>query len=156
MIDIEIPGGAVLKIDHLVLDYNGTIAFDGEVIEGVGQLLNLLAENVQLHVLTADTHGTVREKVAGINCHLQVIGEGVQDEKKGEYVKSLGEETVAAIGNGRNDVIMLSRAALGISVLQNEGVAPAAISASDIFCKDIRDALELFLRPGRLKATLRN
>ena len=156
MIDIEIPGGAVLKIAHLVLDYNGTIALDGDLIEGVTELLNLLAKDVQIHVLTADTHGTVKEKVAGISCHLQVIGEGAQDKQKGEYVKSLGEKHVAAIGNGRNDAIMLAIAVLGISVVQNEGASPAAITASDICCKDIWDALQLMLRPERLQATLRN
>ena len=156
MIDIEIPGGAVLKLEHLVLDYNGTIALDGDLIEGVEELLKQLAENIHLHVLTADTHGTVKAKVAAINCRLQVIGEDAQDQQKGEYIKSLGKKSVAAIGNGRNDAVMLSIAALGISVLQNEGASPAAINASDIFCKDIRDALELLLRPERLKATLRN
>lgn len=29
MIDIEIPGFAHLQLDHLVLDYNGTLARDG-------------------------------------------------------------------------------------------------------------------------------
>ena len=32
MINIPVPGFKNLCIDHLVLDYNGTIAFDGKLI----------------------------------------------------------------------------------------------------------------------------
>ena len=34
MIDIEIPGFGRLQLAHLVLDYNGTLAIDGEPFEG--------------------------------------------------------------------------------------------------------------------------
>ena len=156
MIEIAIPGGPVLKIHHLVLDYNGTLAMDGELIAGVVERLNILARSVKLHVLTADTHGTVRNKVGSVHCQVHVIGEGEQDKKKAEYLNALGADCVVAIGNGRNDAIMLSEAALGISVLQNEGMSPLAMTSSDICCKDINDALELLLKPDRVKATLRN
>jgi hypothetical protein len=42
MIEISIPGFGNLTIEHLVLDYNGTIAFDGELIDGVKDLLQIL------------------------------------------------------------------------------------------------------------------
>ena len=29
MIEITIPGHATLRLNHLVLDYNGTLAYDG-------------------------------------------------------------------------------------------------------------------------------
>lgn len=35
MLIIEIPGRELLTLSHLVLDYNGTIAEDGEIIEGI-------------------------------------------------------------------------------------------------------------------------
>lgn len=156
MIEIVIPGGATLKIEHLVLDYNGTLALDGELITGVLDCLTLLAGTVQLHVLTADTYGTVREKVNSINCLVHVIGEGEQDKLKAEYLNSLGADSTMAIGNGRNDALMLSQAALGVSVIQNEGMSPMAMTSSDICCKTINDALELLLKPSRIQATLRN
>lgn len=34
MIEINIPGFGSLELDHLVLDYNGTMALDGQLIEG--------------------------------------------------------------------------------------------------------------------------
>lgn len=156
MIEIAIPGSAPLRIDHLVLDYNGTLGLDGELIAGVEDRMRLLAQDVQLHVLTADTHGTVRDKVSSVNCILHIICEGDQDRQKAEYLHTVGATCAAAIGNGKNDAMMLSQAVLGIAVLQNEGVSPAAMVSSDIFCKDINDALDLFLKPERIKATLRN
>ena len=156
MIEIAIPGGVTLKIHHLVLDYNGTLAMDGELIAGVLDHLKLLADRVQIHVLTADTHGTVREKVNSINCLVHVIGEGEQDKQKAHYLNSLGRDSAMAIGNGKNDTLMLSKAALGVSVLQSEGMSPMAMTTSDICCKNINDALELLLKPSRIMATLRN
>ncbi|HBI27990.1 MAG TPA: ATPase P, partial [Peptococcaceae bacterium] len=40
MIVIDIPGRGELNLQHLVLDYNGTIAFDGSLIKGVEEELN--------------------------------------------------------------------------------------------------------------------
>lgn len=156
MIEIAIPGGKTLEIHHLVLDYNGTLAMDGELITGVSDRLKLLAGSVQIHVLTADTHGTVREKVDSIDCLVHVIGEGEQDKQKAHYLNSLGVDSAMAIGNGRNDTLMLSQASLGVAVLQSEGMSPMAMTASDICCSNINDALELLLKPSRVKATLRN
>ena len=39
MITAEIPGWGSLEIKNLVLDFNGTIATDGRLIEGVAPLL---------------------------------------------------------------------------------------------------------------------
>jgi soluble P-type ATPase len=156
MIEIAIPDGVTLKIHNLVLDYNGTLAVDGELITGVLEHLKLLAGSVQVHVLTADTHGTVREKVDSIDCLVHVISEGEQDKQKAEYLNNLGVDSTMAIGNGRNDTLMLSQAVLGVSVIQSEGMSPMAMAASDICCKNINDALALLLKPSRIMATLRN
>ncbi|GAI98581.1 unnamed protein product [marine sediment metagenome] len=43
MIDIAIPGTGELKIKQLVLDLNGTIAMDGEIIDGVAEKLDQLS-----------------------------------------------------------------------------------------------------------------
>jgi len=40
LIQIDIPGLGALSLQHLVLDYNGTIAFDGSLIQGVEKKLN--------------------------------------------------------------------------------------------------------------------
>ena len=39
MIDIRIPGFKQVTVEHLVLDFNGTLACDGILAEGVRELL---------------------------------------------------------------------------------------------------------------------
>ena len=64
---IEIPGYHTLEIEHLLLDYNGTIAEDGVIRRSVRDLLLLLSTKLDLHVLTADTHGTAKAECEGIS-----------------------------------------------------------------------------------------
>ena len=156
MIEILIPGADPLRIEHLILDYNGTIAEDGELIEGVVEKIGELARHLQLHVLTADTHGTVAEKLAGLACSLTVIGAEAQDLLKREYVVAVGPKMAAAVGNGRNDHLMLQTALLGICLIQKEGASCRALQAADVVCTNILDVFDLFLHPARLIATLRN
>jgi len=156
MINIDIPGATTLRLSHLVLDYNGTLALDGELLAGVAEKMEDLASQVQLHVITADTHGTVLKKLAGLPCSLQIIGSKEQDRQKEALVLSFGAEKVVAIGNGRNDSLMLKTAALGIALVQEEGGSIAALMQADIVCTDILHAFDLLLQPDRLRATLRN
>ena len=57
MIEIIIPGYGTLQIKHLVTDVNGTLAVDGQLIEGVARQINTLRDRLQIHMLTGDTHG---------------------------------------------------------------------------------------------------
>ena len=56
-ITLCIPGGDVISLRHLVLDYNGTIAAGGKLLHGVAERLRTLTKSLQIHVLTADTYG---------------------------------------------------------------------------------------------------
>ena len=156
MLSVKIPGCDPLNLSHLVLDYNGTIAVDGHFIDGVEERLRLLAESLTIHILTADTFGSVREVLAGIPCRLEVIRGGNQAEAKRDYVAQLGLEHCVCIGNGRNDRLMLKEATLGIVVVQAEGAAVEAVCAADIVANSIMEALDLLSHPLRLAATLRS
>ena len=156
MFAVDIPGMEHVEIDHLVLDYNGTIALDGDLIQGVPELMVELSTQLTIHVLTADTHGTVREKLGGLPCLLHVISPGHQNQAKLDYIQHIGCGRVAAIGNGENDALMLKEAVIGIGILQAEGASTAVLQAAAVVCTSIRDALNLFIKPARLKATLRN
>jgi len=155
MIEIDIPGHAKLQLKHIVLDYNGTIACDGALIAGVKEHLAALADQIQIHILTADTFGRVRRSIEGIKCELSILALGAQDIGKFEYVKRLGGEHTVCVGNGRNDRLMLKEAALGIAVILQEGAAADTLLAADIVCSNIISALELLTHPLRLIATLR-
>lgn len=63
--NIQIPGYKTLDLSFLVLDYNGTIAVDGQIPPEVREALVRLSKDFQIHVLTADTHGTARAMCPG-------------------------------------------------------------------------------------------
>ncbi|MBU1169293.1 MAG: HAD hydrolase family protein [Proteobacteria bacterium] len=152
---ISIPGFKEVTIKHLVLDYNGTLAVDGEPISGVKRRLSDLSRDMEIHVLTADTFGTVKQALADVPCTVSIIEPHSQDKAKLHYVAHLGLEETACIGNGRNDHMMLKEAALGIAVILKEGASPAALFSADVVTTSITDALDLFLNPLRLTASLR-
>lgn len=156
MFCISIPGHEPLKLQHLVLDFNGTLACDGILIPGVTKRLDLLSHQLQIDVITADTHGSAAEQLQPLPIQLIVIPNSNQDRAKHDHVRLRGHHQVAAIGNGFNDCLMLKEAALGIAVMQDEGVAGRALMAADILVPDILTALDLLLKPKRLIATLRN
>lgn len=156
MLEINIPGYRKLRLKHIVLDYNGTIACDGALIVGVKENLTALADKLQVHILTADTFGKVRSGLEGIACELSILAPDDQDIGKLEYVKKLGAENVVAVGNGRNDHLMLKEAALGIAVILEEGASRDTLLAADVVCSRIVSALELLRNPLRLTATLRS
>ncbi len=155
MIEINLPGAQLLRLSHLILDYNGTLAADGSLLPGVAERLEILAKHLKIHILTADTFGSVRNQVAHLPVQLAVIPPEKQAQAKAAYLEKLGPANAAAIGNGRNDALMLKEAALGIAVMQTEGAATAALLAAEVVTSEIVDALDLLLHPDRLKATLR-
>ena len=153
---IKIPGYGELVLSHLVMDYNGTLAIDGRLIEGVREALIKLSESLSLHVLTADTFGIAKEGLEGIPCRLTILPKDDQQGGKLGFVQNLGAGQVAAIGNGRNDQLMLKEAALGIAVILEEGTSVQTLQSADVVCRSIVSALELLLNPLRLTATLRS
>lgn len=108
MFAIEIPGYPTLKLEHLVLDFNGTLALDGQLLKGVAGRL---------------------ERLTPLR--------------------------TACIGNGHNDHLMLGGAALGIAVMQGEGLAVTTLGVADLVVPSVLDALDLLLNPLRLIASLR-
>ncbi len=155
MLTLEIPGTGNLRIEHLVLDYNGTLAVDGALIPGVRDRLTELASKLQIHVVTADTFGAAQRELTGLPCDIRILSPGAENHQKRAHVSALGAETVAAIGNGANDQAMLETAALAIAVVQAEGAHAQTVSSADVVCTDILAALDLFFHPRRLIATLR-
>jgi soluble P-type ATPase len=153
MLEFDIPGRPT--ITDVVLDFNGTLARDGELQVGVGARIQALAKVTAVHVVTADTFGHVREAVAGLPCKLHILKPDRQAEAKLAYVDTLGRGQVACVGNGANDRLMMEAAALAIGVVQSEGASPRTLMAADVIAPTACDALDLLLHPLRLKATLR-
>lgn len=153
MIELQIPGFGEFSIEHLVLDVNGTIATDGILLAGVHERLNILRTQVQVHLLTADTHGKQAEIDAQLSLHAQIIVRG--GVQKADTVRRLNADSVVAVGNGANDADMCRAAAIGIAVLGAEGAAAALLQSADVVTRDINDALDLLIYPNRIRSTLR-
>lgn len=156
MLTFDIPGYKILHLAYLVMDYNGTLAVDGNLLDGVADRLKILSRDLEIHVITADTFGLVQQQMTGLPCKVSVLGKDNQAEAKLNYVRELGLEQTVCIGNGRNDRLMLKFATLGLAVVLAEGIAGETVLAADIVCRSINDALDLLLNPLRLTATLRS
>ena len=156
MLTIDIPGYRQLNIQHVVCDFNGTIAVDGKLIPGTASLMEELSTHVEFHVITADTFGSVKKELQNLPCRVTIIPKEKQAESKLAYVSELGLDRTMCIGNGRNDRLMLKEAVLGVGLVQAEGMAAVLLSASDILCTGIVEALYLLKEPNRLVATLRS
>ena len=149
--NIQIPGYKTLDLFFLVLDYNGTIAVDGQIPPEVRMALVRLSKNFQIHVLTADTHGTARAMCQGLPLTIQTFPAGSAMDSKLAIVRSLGPERCVSIGNG----LMCKESALSISVIGEEGAYSKLLSCTDLCTTSILDALTLLEKPKRLVADLR-
>jgi soluble P-type ATPase len=155
MFEVDIPGFGSVRLEHVVLDFTGTLSADGNLLPRVRGQLNEIAKFLKVHILTADTFGKAREELEGINCEIHILTGEDHDIQKEEYVKKLGAQKVVAFGNGNNDRKMLKAARIGIAVSQGEGCAADAIMAADIHVSSANIGLDLLLHPKRMKATLR-
>ncbi|OYV29442.1 MAG: hypothetical protein B7Z79_10485 [Thiomonas sp. 20-64-9] len=151
-LSVAIPGADTLHLRHLLVDFNGTLAHDGQLIAGVAQRLVALNRVLDVEVLTGDTYGTVAQALSGLPVRHTVVLSG---EDKTTRARRLLRAGVAAIGNGRNDVDMLRTATLGVAVLGPECSHALTLAAAQIVAPDILAALDLFLQPQRLIAGLR-
>lgn len=155
MLTIEIPSQGTLELRHLALDMNGTLALDGRLSPGVAERIERLRETLVVSLISADTHGGLAENAARLGAQAVRLRPGNEAAQKAEWVASLGAGSVAAIGNGANDVDMLRAAALGIAVLGEEGLATPCLLAADLVAPSITAALDMLICPRRLVATLR-
>jgi len=151
-LSVAIPGVDVLHLSHLLIDFNGTLAHDGQLIAGVAERLTALNRLLEVEVLTGDTYGTVARAMSGLPVRHTVVLSGADKTARAKNLLNAG---VAAIGNGRNDADMLRTATLGVAVLGPECSHALTLAAAQLVAPNILAALDLFLLPQRLIAGLR-
>lgn len=155
MITIAIPEGETFQLQHLVLDMNGTITVDGLLPEGLSQRIDKLKSELNIYLLTADTFGTGAKVAKELGIEIITVSSANGTKDKADFVSSFELSEVVAIGNGNNDVDMFKLARLSIVIIGKEGCSVAALKNADIAVTHINDALDLFINPLRLVATLR-
>ena len=154
MLKVKIPGREEMVLNHLILDYNGTIAEDGFIIEGIADRLDSLSKWLHIYVITADTHGTAAQRCAGLPLEVKTFPTVQVGQIKAEEARKLSGGVVC-VGNGFNDIQMSDASDLSICVIGREGCCGALISHCDVVVTSIEDGLDLLLRTDRLRATLR-
>jgi soluble P-type ATPase len=144
---VPIPGGDELRLDHLMLDVNGTLTNRGVLIDGVEEQLDRLRSDLDIRLVSADTFGTLDDLAVRVGAG-KVRASNAED--KLSALDALGRQGCAVIGNGANDVLVLEAAALGFAVLGPEGTSAAALRVADVVCLTTADALDLLLDPKAL------
>lgn len=156
MLIYEIPGRGKIEVENIVFDYNGTIAVDGKILEGIKDLFLQLENYVNIYILTADTYGTVVEQCRYFPGKVLTFPQENAGESKKDIVRKLGKEKTMAVGNGFNDIPMFQEAALSIAVIEGEGTSGKLLAQADIITRNITEAIDIILSKNKVKATLRN
>lgn len=155
---IEIPGFGSRTIHVVVSDYTGTLALGGKLVPGAREKLLELQKVVDVHVVTSDSFGQAQQELEGILTP-HILRAERHDVEKLEYVNQFDLQHVAALGNGNNDRLLLSRVkgagGLALAVDNGEGCAIDALINSHLLIVGAANALNLLLEPTGCKATLR-
>jgi len=149
---IALPGRPPIILSFLLLDFTGTLAKDGDLLPGIAMRLKRWCRRLKITVVTADTMSCAERALKGLPVEIRIIKTGAD---KARLVDALGAAHLVAIGNGNNDVGMIRRAAIGISVVGPEGASGALVAAADVVVRDICDGFDLLSNPLRMMATLR-
>ncbi|MFO7887381.1 MAG: haloacid dehalogenase [Eubacteriales bacterium] len=155
MIKLEIPGYGDVKIENILLDYNGTIASEGKLIPDLKSIMEKLSKKVKIFVLTADTFGTVEEEIKDLPIEIIKIKKENERQQKEEALKKLGPKNTISYGNGNNDKLMIKESIIGICIMGDEGCSRETLEEADLVINSIEKGLLLLLDKNKLKATLR-
>ena len=156
MIVYDIPGRGKVEIENIILDYNGTIAVEGQLIEGVQEKLLDIKDKLKIHIVTADTYGTVEKQCEDIGINVITFPKENAGESKKLILENLGKEKTICVGNGFNDIEMFKNCKISIAIIEKEGCSGKLLLHADIVTKSIIDALNIILNENMMKATLRN
>lgn len=85
MIDVDVPGWRHLLLATLVLDLNGTLAVDGKLLP-VHSSIAELSTQLEVCLLSADTHGTLDQAAAELGIRaVRVQQGGGESQQKAQW-----------------------------------------------------------------------
>ncbi len=154
MILIERPGQEPLEIDHLLIDFEGTLAMDRRVHPKAKDKINLLSKRLKIYIFVKEEKERAEEVLKKVKAEIIFLNKGEASKQKLELIQSLGSFRTAVIGNGIDDLSIIKEAALGMVILGKEGTSGALIQIANLVFTDVIDALDFLLKPLRQRATL--
>jgi soluble P-type ATPase len=154
MITMERPGQEPLRIEYILIDFEGTLAVDRRVDPKAKDKMNLLSRRTKIYVLAQGQDQVAEEVLKKVTAEVVHLKEGESSLGKLSLLNELGPQRTVAIGNGLDDVAMVENAGLGICVISREGTASEMLEKADLVVANILDALDFLLKPMRQQATL--
>ncbi len=150
--NIDIAGIGTINAQKIFIDYNGTIAENGDLLTGIKKNLRDLSEIYEIYVLTGDTFGTVKEAFKDSSIEVIVAETAIA---KAAVIDRYNPDHCIAIGNGSIDQLMFKKAALSFCVIEREGASVKALLEADIVVHSIYHAFEMIESPKKIIATLK-
>lgn len=155
MIEFQVPGMGKVEIKNVVLDLNGTLSMNGAIPRDVERKIRQLSRMVNVFIMSSDTRGNLKELAERLGVDYRRVSSSPESVAKEKFVEELGSENTIAVGNGKNDELMLKKAKLGIAVIGEEGACSSTILNADVIVINPIHALELIMDPQKIVATLR-
>jgi soluble P-type ATPase len=152
----EIPNFGQCEIHNILLDLNGTLTNFGNYPTGLKYLLQEVKKFFDVYLISANTRGTL-DRIAdelGIKA-IHIPKSKSEKESKLTSLRVLNPEHTIVIGNGNNDIEIITQSKIGIAVLGNEGLSIQSLISSDLIVQSISDAFKILLDEKALIATLR-
>ena len=154
MITLQSSSQAKLEIEHLIIDYEGTLAMDGRVHPKAKDKINLLAKRLNIYILVKGEQEKAEEVLKRVKAKIIFLKEPEPSAQKLEFLLNLGAPKTGVIGNGEDDVPMSKEAGFSMAIIGKEGGSGELIQSADLTFLTIVDALDFLLKPLRQKATL--
>ena len=153
----------IFNSTDLVGNYCNCIVDWGDgIIECVGAnesgpgIANHTWDTKGIYVISANTRGTLDQiaEELGIKA-IHIPRSKSEKDSKLTSLRVLDPEKTIAIGNGNNDLEIITQSKIGIAVLGEEGASIQALVSSDIVVQSVSDAFKILLDEQALIATLR-
>jgi len=152
----DIPNFGRCEIHNILLDLNGTLTQFGRYPSVLKYLIQEMKKYFEIYVISANTRGTLDVIAEELDIKaIHIPKSKSEKESKLTTLRVLNPEHTIAIGNGNNDIEIITQAKIGIGVLGNEGASIQSLISSDLVVTSITDALKLLLDEKALIATLR-
>jgi soluble P-type ATPase len=154
MIAIHRPGQNPLEIEFILIDFEGTLAWDCRVHPKAKDKINLLSKRAKIYILVKEEKELVEERLRRVKAEIFYSTKGEPSRRKLDLLRQLGPTRTIAIGNGLDDAPIIEEAGFSICVIGKEGTSIEAMKKADVVVSNIVDALDFLLKPLRQKATL--
>jgi soluble P-type ATPase len=152
----NIPNFGKIEIHNILLDLNGTLTNYGNYPNELKKLIDQAKTHFDVYLISANTRGTL-DRIAnelGIKA-IHIPKTKSETKSKLTTLRVLKPEHTIAIGNGNNDMEIITQAVIGIGVIGNEGASIQSLISSDLVVHNIIDAFKIILDGKALIATLR-